>query len=126
MGNLAGSLRKVVLDGTTFSVFADANIDEVGSAYENDAIPTSGDNIRKMIKRVETREGVVIACNGAERDMLKDLAERREDFPMSYETAAGDVYRCTGWIEFEKRETEEIRASIKLIPRQGWESFLAD
>lgn len=123
--DIVGSLRRVTLDGITFDVMPDANVDEVGSAWENDALPTSGRTLRKMMKRVETREGVVLACNGSEREILREIADRQSDIPMSYETAAGDVYRCVGFIEFEKRETEENRASIKMFPRDTWESFLA-
>lgn len=125
MSDLSGSIRKVTLDGVTYDVMADTNITEVGSAYENESVPTSGRNIKKMTRRPENREGVVLACNGAERTLLKELAERTADFPMSYETAAGDVFRAVGFIEFENRETEENRASITLMPRLGWESFLA-
>jgi hypothetical protein len=124
-GDITGTLRKVTLDGVTFDVMADTNVTEVGSAWQNEAVPTSGRNLKKMTRRVEAREGVVLACNGSEREVLKDLAERTADFPMSYETAAGDVYRATGWIEFENRETEEGRATIQMHPRNGWESFLA-
>lgn len=122
--NISGSIRKLTLDGTSFDVMADTNITEVGSAYENDSVPTSGTNMRKMTKRAENREGIVVACNGSERDLLKGLSERNTDFPMSYETAAGDVFRSTGWIEFENRETEENRASVKMFPRVKWSQFV--
>lgn len=125
MPDVAGSIRKVTLDGTTFDVMADANITETGSAWQNEAIPTSGRNLKKMTRRPENREGVVLACNGTERELIKELAERTTDFPMSYETAAGDVYRASGWIEFENRETEESRATIQMHPRSTWESFVA-
>lgn len=124
-GDIVGTIRKVTLDGITFDVMGDTNIKEVGSRYQSEAIPTSGRNLHKMTKRVETREGVTIACNGSEREVLKGLAERTTDFSMSYQTANGDVFRTVGWIEFENRETEESRATIQMIPRDGWEPFLA-
>lgn len=125
MADVTGTLRKVTLDGVTFDVMADTNVSEIGNAWQNEGVPTSGRNIRKMTRRVEAREGVVLACNGAERELIKALADRTDDFPMSYETAAGDVYRAVGFIEFENRETEEGRATVQLIPRNGWDSFLA-
>ncbi|MCP4745035.1 MAG: hypothetical protein GY874_02685 [Desulfobacteraceae bacterium] len=125
MSDVTGTIRKVVLDGITFDAMGAANIKETGSGWENDVIVTSGRNIRKMTKRAETREGIDIAANGTERELLQELAERMDDFPMSYETAAGDVYRCVGWIEFEARETEESKATIKMFPRDTWESFLS-
>jgi hypothetical protein len=123
--DIVGAIRKVTLDGVTFTCMADTNISEVGSAWENSDVPTSGRTIRKMVKRSEKRENVVLACNGAEREILKELSERTEDYTMSYETAAGDVYRTMGWIDFATRETEENRATITLFPRDKWESFLA-
>jgi hypothetical protein len=125
MADVTGTPRKVTLDGITFDVFADTNIKEVGSKWENAAVPTSGRNMHKMTKRVESREGITLATNGAERDILKELSERNTDFPMSYELASGDVYRATGWIEFESRETEENRSTVMLHPRTDWSAFLA-
>ena len=126
MGDVAGTIRKVVLDGVTFDVPLDINITEIGSAYENDSIPTSGRNMRKMTKRSETREGVVLMANGAERAVIRELADRTTDFTLAYETAGGDSYKAQGWIEFENRETEENRATVKLFPRGEWESFLSN
>jgi hypothetical protein len=123
--DISGTIRKVTLDGVTYNVAADANITEVGSAYQNESVPTSGQNMRKMTKRSENREGIDLIVNGDERDNLKMLAERVDDFPMSYETAAGDIYRATGWIEFESRETQDNKATVQLLPRDNWESFIA-
>jgi hypothetical protein len=44
---------------------------------------------------------------------------------MSYTEASGDVYRASGWIEFESHETEENRATIQMHPRNDWSAFLA-
>ena len=125
MADVTGTIRKVTLDGVTYDVFADSNIKAMPSAWENSAVPTSGRNMRKMVKRAQTRESVVLVANGAEQEALRNLAESTKDIPMSYETAAGDVWRATGFIEFESHETEENRATVQLIPRQGWEPFLA-
>lgn len=122
--SVTGTPKKVVLDGVTFNVFADTNIKATPSAYENTAIPTSGPNIRKMVKRAEVREGITLVADGSEQEALKELAERTSDFPMAYETASGDVYRAVGWIEFESHETEENRATISMHPRRDWEAFL--
>ena len=126
MPDISGTLRKVTLDGVTFDVMADTNVSEIGSRWENEAIPTSGRNMKKMTRRPQNRESVVLACNGAERELVQELAERTTDFPMSYETAAGDVYRTVGWIEFENRETEENRATIQMHSRDNtWDAFVA-
>lgn len=125
MADVTGTLRKVTLDGVTYDVFADSNIKATPSSHENTAIPTSGRPMRKMVARVESREGLTLVANGAEQEALKALAERLGDYPMSYVTASGDVYRANGFIEFESHETEENRASVMLHPRQGWSPFLA-
>ena len=125
MPDVSGSIRKVTLDGVTYDVMADANVSEVGSAFENTMIPTSGQSVKKMQKRVQTREGIIIACNGADRELLQALSEQVADFPLSYVTAGGDTYRATGGIEFESRETEENRATVTLLPRNDWQTFLA-
>lgn len=123
--DISGTLLKVTLDGITFDVAADTNVTETGSGVENEGVPSSGRNMRKMTKRVQTREGITLLANGDERELLQSLSERRADFPMSYTTAAGDVYRAQGWIEFENRETEENRATIQMHPRNGWDAFVA-
>ncbi len=125
MSDISGSIRKVTLDGMPFDVPADVNISEVGSGFLNESVPSSGRNMRKMTKRPQNREGLVLLANGTERDLLRELADSLHDFPMSYETAGGDVYRAQGWIEFENRETEENRAAIQLHPRNGWDVFVA-
>ena len=123
--NIVGAIRRVTLDGVTYDVFPDANVSEVGAKWKNEPVPTSGRTLRKMTKQTESRTGIALACNGAERDVLKALAENTDDFTMSYETACGDVYRCKGFIDFETRETEEGRAMISMHPRDAWEAFLA-
>jgi len=125
MVDVSGTPKKLILNGITFDFAADTNITEIGSTHENEVVPTSGRNFLKQTKRAENREGVTVIANGAEREILKELAESQAAFSMSYETAAGDVFRTVGWIEFESRETEENRATIQLLPRDPWNSFLA-
>ena len=122
--DLAGSPRNLNLNGVPYRIMADANISEIGSQFENESIPTSGTNMRKMTKRSENRESVVVAANADERDQLKALADQTSSFTISYETAAGDVYRTVGFIEFENRETEENRATLTLMPNDTWSTFV--
>lgn len=123
MGDIVGSIRKVVLRGVSYDVALDSNISEI-PGIENDALATSGRVLRKQMKRVAVREGVVLIVNGVEFEALQGLAASKSDYPMSYETASGDVYRAAGWIEVEKRETEEGRCSIKMFPRSNkWDLF---
>ncbi len=124
MSDVVGSLRKVTIDGVTFRVAADGGFSGPGSIYENTSIPTSGGNVRKMVKRAPVKEGLTLICNGSERDELQDIADSRDDVPLAVETAAGDIYRATGWIEFEGYESEEGKATIQMHPRDTWTTFL--
>jgi hypothetical protein len=121
--NVVGTPRKVTLDGTTFDVFADTNIKEIGSSHKNEAVPTSGRNMRKMVKQAEVRDSITLVANAEERDILRSLAEGLDDFPMSYELANGDIYTAIGFIEFENRETETNKATIQMIPRNSWDQM---
>lgn len=125
MSDTGGSIRKLLLDGVPFDVMADSNFSEIITKFENDRIPTSGRNLKKMTRRVPKVESVVVACNGEEREVLKLLGETTVDFSMSYETAGGDTYRAVGSIEVENRESEELRATIQLHPAGKWEPFVA-
>lgn len=125
MGDATGSIKKLVLDGVTYDVPGDTNISEMGGAFESEGIPTSGRTMIKMTRRAETRDGVVVGCNGAERELLQELSERTTPFTMAYTTAGGDIYRADGNINFENRETEESKATLQLIPVGKWNAFLA-
>lgn len=124
--NIAGSIRKVVLDGVTYDAVADGDFSEVGSQYENTAIQTSGRTIRKMVKRSASVDNVKLACNAAEKDALKALADGLKEITMSYMTADGSQYKAQGFIEFKSRSTAETSAEVTMIPTNGtWETFMA-
>lgn len=125
MADVSGTLRGVTLNGVAFNVMGDTDISEMGGAFEVEIIPTSGPGMKKMTRRNETRESVVVACSDSERELLQSLSEQIADFPMSYTTASGSTYQATGSIEFENRTSAENRATIKLLPRNGWQAFVA-
>jgi hypothetical protein len=123
--DLAGTIISVTIAGVTYDAGADGGIKAVPTSHENTAVPTSGRNIHKMVKRVMSRE-VTLVANGVEQDALKALAESPEHFTLAYATAAGDVYRATGWIEFASHETEENKAEITMFPERDWSVFLGE
>ncbi len=120
---IAGSNRKFTIEGITYNIAADANFTETFAEYENSMIASSGGAMRKMIKRVPTREGIVLLTEALEREQLKSFAEQLDDLKFSYTNAAGDTYRAEGTIEVENNETEENRTTIQAIPRNGWTLF---
>jgi hypothetical protein len=121
--DLVGSLRKITLDGVTYNVHATSGFSGPGSLYENTSIPTSGQNMRKMVKRANVKEKIELICNAIEADDLKTLSESTGDITMAIETAAGDVYRTTGWIAYEGFESEEGKVTLNLHPRTDWTLF---
>jgi len=122
--DVSGSNRKFTAEGISFRVAADANFTEMISKFENSMIATSGKNMRKMVKRVTSREGVVLVTNAAERDVLKSFAEQLDPVAFTYTNAAGDKYRCTGSLEIENNETEENRTTCQVLPDEDWTTFL--
>lgn len=125
MADGVGSLRKFTVEGISFRVAGDANLSVTPTKFENSMIPTSGDSMRKMIKRVPIVESLVLITNGAENSALKSFAEDIGDLKMSYTNAVGDTHKCEGSFEWESYETEEGRSTISIQPRGDWTPFLA-
>ena len=123
--DVSGALTGVMLDGIPFDVPADINVTEMGSKFEVEMLPSSGRNMKKMTPRVQSREGVVVNTNAAERVLLKALSERVDNFSMSYTTADGSTYTAVGSINYESRETDTNRSSIQMLPINGWDNFIA-
>lgn len=122
---ISGSLRKLTIEGISFNVAADANLTETFTTFENSMIASSGRALRKMMKRVPMREGLVLLTDAAERETLKSFAESLDDLKVSYTNAAGDTYRCSGTIEIENNETEENRTTCQVHPREDWTAFIS-
>ena len=123
--DVAGSNRKLTIDGISYRVAADANFSETFTKFENDVIATSGSGMKKKTKRIQRVEGVVLLTNAAERIELEAAAESIDDLKLSYQNAAGDEYKSEGTIEIEGNETEENRTSVTLLPTGDWTPFVA-
>ena len=74
-GDISGSIRKLTINGVTYRVLGDTNVTLKAAEYKNEAVPTSGGNLRKMMKQVRELTGVAIACNPTERETLRVIAE---------------------------------------------------
>ena len=128
MGEATGTLRGIVIDGLTYRVSGDINVTLNLSEYENENIPTSGLSVHKKTLRSPDAEGVIVIANPIEQETLRSQAARLEAFPMSALMADGSVWRTTGNINFENVETQENRATIKIMPDRAigaWELFSA-
>jgi len=128
MSDVSGSPRKVTLDGVPYRVAGDANITLNLSPYETEGVPTSGNTMFKKTLRAPTAESIPLIANPVEQDLIRQLAERLDTFPMSITLADNSVYTCVGQINFENVESEENRASIIIIPDRSvgaWQLFAA-
>jgi len=125
MGDVAGTPRKCMINGISFDVMADTDITQPGGKFLNESISTSGRNLRKMTKRSQTREGLVIACNPSEAAILKGFADSVAKIPLSYTLADGSKYTSPGWIEFESVTSMDNKGTIKLHEKEDWELFVA-
>lgn len=125
MSLAVGSLRKVVLNGTTYDVMSDTNINFKRSQYEKEGVPTSGKNMIKFTKRVQTVESCDLGASVEEMEELAAKADSIADITMSFELADGSVYRGTGHINFEGYESETGKITLTLIPVGDWTPFPA-
>jgi len=120
----SGTPRKVTIDGETFNVAGDANFSQT-PGRTNEGVRHTGGTLLKTTLEVENVESVTLIADGTQFESLKLLRDRDIFFPMSFELASGDVYRATGAINLDNRETEENRVDVMLIPDGEWEPFLA-
>lgn len=125
MGNNVGTIRKVVIDGVTYDVYADTNITFNYSKYTVEGMATTGDTLYKMTKRVQTIEGLGLATTPAQMNELAGKADSLADSTLSIELADGSVFKASGKINFESYESETGKTTVQLIPKGVWSEFLA-
>jgi hypothetical protein len=118
--DIAGTIRKVMINGTVYRVPADVNATIMISGYENSNVPTSGKNMRKMVRRSRNVEGMTLILNTDELIELKGISEQLANVTLGFTLAAGDTFRASGTIELESIETEEGRATVTLLPENDW------
>lgn len=123
--DVTGTPRKFTVEGQPFRLAADTNVTQTTTKFENSMVPTSGESMRKMVKRVPMREGIVLIVNADEMEDLKAFSEQIDDVKVSYTNAAGDEYKCEGTIEIENVETEEGRMTVQVHPRDDWTPIIA-
>ena len=121
----AGTLRKLQLDGNPFNMPADIDLAEMVT-QEVTGIPSTGETMFQVVKKVPERDGVVVLCDDDDWILLQELAARAstgDPFPCSYTNSAGVTYTGPAHINIEQRQTAENKATLKLIPSQGWSRF---
>ena len=122
---VAGSGKKLTLDGTTFRLPADAEINTKFGDFDSEVIATSGEGLRKMTKRPQMADGVDVVVDAAEKELLITLSERTDAYPLSYKDASDDLYTSKGGISIDDSSIQDGKVTIKILPIQKWEIFAA-
>lgn len=123
--SVAGTPRKLLLDGESFDLIADADFTLVGSKYEKESIQTSGDPIVKTKKRSEDVE-CEIGCNSKKFESLKNKANGLSDLTVSFTLADGSSYKGKGQIHLDMWSAQDNKVKIKIVPTSdGWTYFEA-
>lgn len=116
MARVAGSVRKLTIEGIPFDVAADGNLSDLMNEFENSVIPTSGIGMIKKLKRTATIEGVVLVTDGGSKDALVSYADGLTEVKFSIEYQSQDVKKAQGIFNIESDESEENRTTISIFP----------
>lgn len=123
---ISGSIRKCAIGGVAFRVAADANLSMPLSEWEVTSVPTSGTNLKKMVRRSVNVEGLVLILDSDEAALIKGFAESLPNVTLSVTNAAGDTLRAEGGVNIDSFETEENRATVNLLPSAGWTTAIGE
>lgn|SRR4030042_1116970 len=123
--NTVGTLKKAAFDGESYDVAADSKVDLAASAFETEGQATTGPTLFKMVKRVESGEGIEIIGAPPALERLRAKANSLSDITMALTFIDGSVYRATGRIHADKWDSSTGKVSVNLIPSGSWTPFLA-
>ena len=119
-----GSIRSVTFDGIPFDVKEDSDVSIPISNVEKESMPTSGEPLIVLKKRVRKLEGLNLVVTSQENEILKELDERIEPFAVTVTEADGTSWRCAkAQITTGNRTTQEQTAEVSIIPSVDWEVF---
>lgn len=120
---VSGTPRKLVLNGVSYDLRADADMNEFPQR-EKTLLTTTGNPVVQTTKADGRVENVKIAADATIRARIDALIDSDEPFPMSYTTADGRARKATGTITRGNRTTAENVIELTLLPTEGlWEDF---
>jgi hypothetical protein len=124
---MPGTPRKFMLEGNSYDLAADVDINEILTKFENSLIHTSGKPVLKQVKRSQDLTDVVLVTSGNDREQLRDFADNPPDggLSASYTDADGNTYRFTCFINIDSNTTAEARTTIMLLPIEDRTADLA-
>lgn len=117
--SVSGSIRKFMYGGITYDVAADSNLEFIPSIFEKENIATSGDNMTKLLRRSQDVTGIDLIITAQAKEILQAQADLLVDAPVTVELASGNTYTTVAQVNFETWSTEENRATVSVLPRNG-------
>lgn len=116
----AGSLKGVSVDGLSYAVAADADINMKPSNFTNERIAHSAGSMLKKTRTIQTIESVTLILNGLDRDNLARAAEKQDDIPLTLTDAAGNVYTTYGSIEIVSWSNQDNKVEVTMQAADKW------
>lgn len=122
---MAGSMKKLTINGISFDCVGDADWTEVFSNFTNSVMPTTGGGVIVQELRVREVSGVQISLQHGDRSLLKAIIEEGLIVEMSYQNRDGDRYSGRGTVNTDGRTTMKGIATLTLLPIGDWTEELA-
>ena len=119
MTAIGGSIESVTLDGREFPVAADAEAQRKLGGFENEVL-ANGDGSARLIKtRVPLSiDGLTVEVDDArgDQEFLKELADRKDFFPINITHASGITYQGTAQLVGENpASSQSATAAVSLM-----------
>lgn len=117
--SVGGSIESVTLDGRTYAVTGDAEVQRKVGGFENEIQP-NGDGTARLIKTLVPwgLDGLVIDIDDdqGDQEFLQELQNRNDFFPITATYASGKVWQGTGQIVGETQySNQSTTASVSLM-----------
>ena len=77
----------------------------------------------KKVKRVQSREGIILIVDADELEQLRAYSEMLDDLRFSYTKMSGAQYKCEGCMAIEENTKMDSRTTVNVYPRDGWVLF---
>lgn len=122
---MAGTMKKLTLNGVSFDCVSDADWTEVFAGFTNSIMQTSGGGVVVQESRTREVSGVQISLQSGDRSILKSIIEEGLVIDMSYVNRDGDRYSGRGTVNTDGRTTMKNIATLTLLPIGDWTEELA-
>jgi hypothetical protein len=122
---IVGTPVSFTADGNTFNPTADAAPKGPKPKYETSTEMSSGRAFHKMVRQSQEMDGLSLSVTSDENEILIELNDRIDPYPMSYKNIAGDVYKGHGYVKIaDPRDAQTGVVGITaLVDEKGWVLF---